>query len=128
MNKTKLTKRIMITSIVLLIAYDLLPAFLWEEKGDTISEIKAHWSYRWWILPAGWGVLMGHFFSPFSWRSHWVLSLILLVYGLLVLFVNVLGGVQLNHPLQVFVVFMIHVAVGALCWSQGITPPKKEES
>ena len=115
---TKATTTIIIIVIVALAAYDILPAFN-AVHGDTISEVIRYGSLRWWVLPAGFGILMGHFFSPLRWRAPWWMSAALLPYGAALTFINWRGWIILPGLWAIGPLFLLHLVIGGVMWSQG---------
>jgi len=61
MTKRNITKWLMVSAALVLIAWDVVVATT-PPKGDTMSEVLLGWAWQWSILPFGWGVIAGHLF------------------------------------------------------------------
>lgn len=74
MNWRRISAGVIIGTLILVIGYDLIPAFLTPESGDTISEVIRDWSARGFVLPYLGGVLVGHFWVriPGAESAPWV--------------------------------------------------------
>lgn len=62
MNLRRLTHVVILVAVGGLIGYDLLP-YATDAEGDTISEVVHGWGLVYGLIPWGFGVLLGHFFS-----------------------------------------------------------------
>jgi len=118
MDFRKVSKVLILATIVLLIGYDFLP-FATPVAGDTLSEVMRDLGLNSKAFPFGWGFLAGHFFLQFTPRrlTH---ALALGVAALLALILHVL-----NPP--TLVALLVGIITGAVVWpleESGATPSK----
>lgn len=95
MSLRRISAAVIVGTIVLVVGYDLVPAFVDPRPGDTISEVLRDWSVRGWVLPYLGGVLAGHFWLRVPWAranaAAWLLpAAAMALAGLL--------GVETSHP------------------------------
>jgi hypothetical protein len=115
-----------------LISYDIYLASN-NVRGDTISEIVAHYAKRSIFIPLALGILIGHFLWPSSWVvSGWITLSVLGVLGGTALGLDLYelfkGGIY-DFTLRTFllirqypiIIFTASVFIGRLIWCQRLS-------
>lgn len=117
------TEILIIVVTIIIVVYDIFAAvnFMAKDatKNGTISARIRLRSLRWSFVASAWGTLGGHFFSPFEFRTPVWITLILLLWGIILLCANAVHRLGVRSHKAQFVVFVVHIGIGALCWSQG---------
>jgi len=93
-----------------------------KTKGDTISEITLAVSYLTLLIPAAWGIIMGHLFWPMKNIAYkWERIYVMWGWGAVILGLSifkVVPGTMVTVP----IVFLLHFLLGHFLWPQKVVP------
>ena len=122
MNLRRVSAGVIIATVVLVVGYDLVPAFMTPGQPDTISEVLADWTGRAWFLPYFGGVLVGHFWL----RVPWARSRPTIWVGIGLLMVALSAAGLSTYDSRIWALLLASGALAGTTWFP-LPPPKRPE-